>query len=77
MKRMWNEGIRQNIGCIAVIPPNSLTLDDARPRSDTVKYTNRAESPVNRTEFTRQFNYFVVQITTFRTVQNQRVTSGA
>jgi len=32
---------------------------------------------VNRTEFTRQFNYFAVQMTTFRTVQNQRVTSSA
>jgi hypothetical protein len=32
---------------------------------------------VNRTEFPRQFNYFAVQMTTFRTVQNQRVTNGA
>lgn len=29
----------------------------------------------NRTEFSRQLNYFAVQMTTFRTVQNQRVTS--
>lgn len=31
----------------------------------------------NRTVLTRQFNYFPVQMTTFRTVQNHRVTSGA
>lgn len=43
----------------------------------TVREPGTYNPPVNRTELARQFNYFAVQMTTFRTVHNQRVTSGA
>src|ERR1700756_3278041 len=39
--------------------------------------TRTYNPPVNRMEFVRQYNNFAAQMTTFGTIQNQRVTSGA